>query len=312
MVFMSKIVVIGSINTDMVVRSSEIPLPGQTLLGHSFRTTGGGKGANQAVAAARLGADVSLVARIGNDAFGEVSIESLKKEKISTENIYTDSDAPSGVAFIIVDDKGENIIVVAPGANARLNEKDIQDAEDVIKTAGIILFQLEIPMRTVAEGVRLAKRHNRMVMLNPAPAALIPEEILHSVDVITPNQTEALTLTGIAVSDAVTAQQACDILHGTGILTVIITMGEQGAYLSSDNYKGLVPGFNAGAVVDTVAAGDTFCGGLAIAIAEGKTLQHAVKFANAAAALSVTKAGAHASIPVRAEVINLLRDAMRS
>ncbi|HET6723083.1 MAG TPA: ribokinase, partial [Chitinophagaceae bacterium] len=251
---MSKIVVIGSINTDMVVRSSQLPSPGQTVMGHSFMTTGGGKGANQAVAAARLGADVSLIARIGSDAFGEMSIESFKMEKISTENIYTDSDAPSGVAFIVVDDKGENIIVVAPGANATLNEKDIQDAEDMIKTAGIVLFQLEIPMRTVAEGIRLAKKHNRMVMLNPAPATSIPEEILHSVDIITPNQTEASTLTGIAVSDAVTAQQACDVLHGMGVLTVIITMGEQGAYISSNNYKGLVPGFNAGAVVDTVAA----------------------------------------------------------
>ena len=309
---MSRIVVIGSVNTDMVVRSSRIPSPGQTLMGHSFMTTGGGKGANQAVAAARLGGDVSLIARIGSDAFGKMAVENFKKEKISTENIYTDSDAPSGVAFIVVDDSGENVIVVAPGANAKLSEKDIQDAEEVIKTAGIILFQLEIPVLTVAEGIRLAKKHKRMVMLNPAPAASIPAEILHAVDIITPNQTEALTLTAIAVNDAVTAQQACDVLHGMGILTVVITMGEQGAYISSDSYKGLVAGFTAGAVVDTVAAGDTFCGGLAIAIAEGKTLQHAVQFANAAAALSVTKTGAQASIPVRAEVINLLRDALRS
>ena len=309
---MSRIVVIGSINTDVVVRSSQLPSAGQTVMGHSFMTTGGGKGANQAVAAARLGADVSLIARIGSDAFGEMSIENFKKEKINIDNIYTDSDAPSGVAFIVVDDRGENIIVVAPGANATLNEKDIQDAEDVIERAGIVLFQLEIPMRTVAEGIRLAKKHNRIVMLNPAPAASIPEQVLHSVDIITPNQTEALTLTGIAVNDEVTAQQACDVLHDKGILTVIITMGEQGAYISSDSYKGLVPGFNAGKVVDTVAAGDTFCAGLAVAIEEGKSLQLAVQFANAAAALSVTKAGAQASIPVRTEVIKLLGDALHS
>ena len=309
---MSRIVVIGSINTDVVVRSSQLPSAGQTVMGHSFMTTGGGKGANQAVAAARLGADVSLIARIGSDAFGEMSIENFKKEKINIDNIYTDSDAPSGVAFIVVDDRGENIIVVAPGANATLNEKDIQDAEDVIERAGIVLFQLEIPMRTVAEGIRLAKKHNRIVMLNPAPAASIPEQVLHSVDIITPNQTEALTLTGIAVNDEVTAQQACDVLHDKGILTAIITMGEQGAYISSGSYKGLVPGFNAGKVVDTVAAGDTFCAGLAVAIAEGKSLQLAVQFANAAAALSVTKAGAQASIPVRTEVIKLLGDALHS
>ena len=304
---MSKIVVIGSINTDMVVRSSQLPFPGQTLMGHSFQTTGGGKGANQAVAAARLGAEVSLIARIGDDAFGKMSIENFKKENINIENIYTDRDAPSGVAFIVVDDKGENIIVVAPGANATLNEKDIQDAEDVIKKADIILFQLEIPMSTVAEGIKLAKKHNRMVMLNPAPAASIPKEILQSVDIITPNQTETLVLTGIAVNDAITAQHACNVLHGMGVLTVIVTMGEQGAYISSDNYHGLIPGFTAGVVIDTVAAGDTFCGGLAIALAEGKSLKDAVQFANAAAALSVTKVGAQASIPIRTEVINLMR-----
>jgi ribokinase len=304
---MSKIVVIGSINTDMVVRSSQLPFPGQTLMGHSFQTTGGGKGANQAVAAARLGAEVSLIARIGDDAFGKMSIENFKKENINIENIYTDRDAPSGVAFIVVDDKGENIIVVAPGANATLNEKDIQDAEDVIKKADVILFQLEIPMSTVAEGIRLAKKHNRMVMLNPAPAASIPKEILQSVDIITPNQTETLVLTGIAVNDAITAQHACNVLHEMGILTVIVTMGEQGAYISSDNYHGLIPGFTAGVVIDTVAAGDTFCGGLAIALAEGKSLKDAVQFANAAAALSVTKIGAQASIPLRTEVINLMR-----
>jgi len=304
---MSKIVVIGSINTDMVVRSSQLPYPGQTLMGHSFHTTGGGKGANQAVAAARLGAEVSLIARIGDDAFGKISIENFKKEKINIENIYTDNNAPSGVAFIVVDDKGENIIVVAPGANASLNEKDIQDAEDVIKKADIILFQLEIPMSTVAEGIKLAKKHNRMVMLNPAPAVSIPKEILQSVDIITPNQTETLVLTGITVNDAITAQHACNVLHEMGILTVIVTMGEQGAYISSDNYHGLIPGFTAGVVIDTVAAGDTFCGGLAIALAEGKSLKDAVQFANAAAALSVTKVGAQASIPIRTEVINLMR-----
>jgi ribokinase len=303
---MSRIVVIGSINTDMVVRSSQIPVPGQTLMGHSFLSTGGGKGANQAVAAARLGANVSLIAKIGADTFGEMAIENFRKEGINTEHIYTDSNAPSGVAFIVVDDKGENIIVVAPGANAKLNEKDIQVAEVVIKEADIILLQLEIPMTSVAEGIMLAKRHARMIMLNPAPAVPIPEEILHSVNIITPNQTEALALTGIAVNDIITAQQACDVLHGKGIPTVIVTMGEQGAYVSSQKYKGLVTGFNAGAAVDTVAAGDTFCGGLAVAIAEGESLQDAVRFANAAAALSVTKTGAQVSIPARTEVEFLL------
>jgi ribokinase len=304
---MSRIAVIGSINTDMVVRSPQLPVPGQTLMGHSFMTTGGGKGANQAVAAARLGADVSLIAKIGADAFGEMSIENFKKEKINTAHIYRDANAPSGVAFIVVDNSGENMIVVAPGANATLNKKDIQDAEDVIKNADIILFQLEIPMAAVAEGIKLAKKHNRIVMLNPAPAASVPEEILLAVDIITPNQSEVWTMTAIAVNDTITAQHACDILHSKGIATVIITMGEQGAYISSQNHIGLIAGFNAGKAVDTVAAGDTFCGGLAIAVAEGKSLQDAVRFANAAAALSVTKAGAQASIPGRPEVEALLK-----
>lgn len=304
---MSRIAVIGSINTDMVVRSPEIPKPGQTLMGHSFIATGGGKGANQAVAAARLGGKVSLIARTGADTLGEMAITNFKKEKIDTANIYTDQNTPSGVAIIVVDDKGENIIVVAPGANANLNEKDIQEAEDTIKNADIVLFQLEIPMKTVEEGIRLAKKHNRLVMLNPAPAAAIPEGMISQADILTPNQTETLALTGIAVDDTVTAQKACNVLHNKGVSTVIITLGEQGAYISSLDYKGLIAGYNAGKVIDTVAAGDTFCGGLAIAIAEGKKLPDAVRFANAAAALSVTKAGAQASIPGREEVDILLR-----
>lgn len=304
---MRNIAVIGSINTDMVIRSSQIPMSGQTLMGHSFMTTGGGKGANQAVAAVRLGGEVSLIAKIGTDTFGKMSLENFKKEGIHTEHVYTDKNAPSGVAFIVVDDKGENSIVVAPGANAGLNEKDIRNAEDVIAKADIILLQLEIPMTTVAEAISLAKKHNRMVMLNPAPAAPIPEEILRSVDIIVPNQSETKMLTGITVNDIAAAQQACDVLHSKGVSTVIITMGEQGAYHSSENFKGLVGGFNAGKTVDTVAAGDTFCGGLAIAVAEGKTLQQGVQFANAAAALSVTKAGAQASIPSRTEVESLLK-----
>jgi ribokinase len=303
---MNKIVVIGSINTDMVVRSPQIPAPGQTLMGHSFVTTGGGKGANQAVAAARLGARVSLIAKLGGDAFGEMAIENFKKENINTTHILVDDNAPSGVAFIVIDDKGENSIVVAPGANALLNEKDILDAETAIEQAAIVLFQLEIPMNTVCEGIRLAKKNDRMVMLNPAPAAAVPEEILSLVDIITPNQSEAFALAGIEVNDITGAQKACDVLHAKGISTVIITMGEKGAYLSSENDKGLIAGFSVGPVIDTVAAGDTFCGGLAIAISEGKSMRDAIRFANAAAALSVTRRGAQASIPNRKEVEVLL------
>ena len=303
---MAAITVIGSINTDLVVRSSEIPAPGQTLMGHSFIVTGGGKGANQAVAAARLGGDVSLVAKIGADAFGKMSLDNFKKEKINIDHVYIDDLSPSGVAIIVVDDKGENIIVVAPGANAKLSARDIMLAEPVIENADIVLLQLEIPIDTIAEAIKLAKKHERMILLNPAPAASIPNQVLRSVDLITPNQSEALALTGIMVNDVITAQDACDRLHDKGITTVIITMGNKGAYLSSPGHKGLISGFNNVQVVDTVAAGDTFCGALAIAITEKRDLYSAVKFANAAAALSVTKQGAQASIPNRQEVDSML------
>lgn len=303
---MPHITVIGSVNTDLVVRSATIPLPGQTLMGHSFIITGGGKGANQAVAAARLGGTVSLVAKIGADAFGKISEDNFRQEGIILSQLYTDTAAPSGVAVIVVDDNGENVIVVAPGANASLNEADIVLSEPVIENAGIVLLQLEIPMDTVAAAVKLAKKHNRMILLNPAPAAVIPDDILRSIYIITPNESEAGTLTGIAVTGIATAQQACNKLHEKGIPVVIITMGSKGAYLSSDEHKGLIAGFSHVKAVDTVAAGDTFCGALGIAIAEKKDLHAAVKFANAAAALSVTKAGAQASIPGRVAVEEML------
>ncbi len=308
---MPAITVIGSINTDLVVRSSVIPAPGQTLMGHSFITTGGGKGANQAVASVRLGGEVSLVAKIGADAFGKMSLDNFKKEKINIDHVYIDDHAPSGVAIIVVDDKGENIIVVAPGANAELSCGDIRLAEPVIENADIILLQLEIPMDTIAEAITIANKHKRMILLNPAPAASIPDQVLRAVDIITPNQSEAKALTGIMVKDVITAQEASDRLHEKGIQTVIITMGDKGAYLSSPDHKDLVSGFNNVQVIDTVAAGDTFCGALAIAITEKKDLCSAVKFANAAAALSVTKQGAQTSIPNRQEVDSVLAQNIR-
>src|SRR5579871_5960221 len=299
---MKKIVVIGSINTDMVVRSSQIPSPGQTLMGHSFISTGGGKGANQAVAASRLGGNVTLIGKVGDDSFGKLSIKNFTDEKINTQFIYTDEKEPSGVAFIVVDDKGENIIVVAPGANATLNEKDIKNAEEQIKECDAILFQLEIPLATVEAGMKFAKQYSKTIILNPAPAAELSDTLLSHVDIIVPNQSEAHLLTNIVVSDVYTASKACDVLHSKGIETVIITMGEQGAYISSTQYKNLIPGFKAGKVVDTVAAGDTFCGALTIALAEGKKINEAVRFANAAAAISVTRQGAQTSTPYRNEV----------
>jgi ribokinase len=304
---MKNIVVIGSINTDMVLRTARIPKAGETLLGHSFISTGGGKGANQAVAAARLSGQVCLVGKIGDDNLGKTAIDNFRKEKLDTNHISVDQKLPSGVAFIVVDEKGENMIVVAPGANGGLTREEVQDAEAVIRQADIVLLQLEIPLETVLEGMILAKKHHRMVVLNPAPAARLSDEFFRCIDIIVPNQPEAQLLTGIQVNDNATAQSASMLLHEKGIPAVVITMGERGAYVSSKYFSGLVPGFNAGTVVDTVAAGDTFCAALAIGISEGNPIEKAVEFANAAAAISVTRHGAQDSGPYRREVDELLR-----
>lgn len=304
---MKNIVVIGSINTDMVVRTPKIPTAGETLLGHSFISTGGGKGANQAVAAARLNGQVCLVGKIGDDTLGKTAIDNFRKEKLDTNHISVDQKLPSGVAFIVVNERGENIIVVAPGANGGLTRQEIQDAEAAIRQADIVLLQLEIPLETVLEGVVLAKKHHRMVVLNPAPAAQLSDELLRCVDIIVPNQSEAQLLTGIQVNDIASAQSASVLLHEKGIPAVVITMAEKGAYISSKYFNGLVPGFTVGTVVDTVAAGDTFCAALAIGISEGNPIEKAVEFANAAAAISVTRHGAQNSAPYRREVDELLR-----
>jgi len=301
-----KIAVVGSINTDMVVGTQHIPAPGQTLMGHSFIITGGGKGANQAVAAARLGGHVSFIGRVGNDTFGETSVKLLSAENINTDCIGVDEKEPSGVALIVVDSKGENIIVVAPGSNAALQPQHVLQAALQIEDSSIVLFQLEIPLTTVEAGMKLVKQLGKTVLLNPAPAAALSVEMLGYVDILVPNQSETFSLTGIEVNNETDAAAACELLHQKGIKTIIITMGAAGAYISSAHYKGMIKGFTADKVVDTVAAGDTFCGALAVELAAGKMIDEAVRFANAAACLSVTKKGAQASIPDRKEVIEFL------
>jgi ribokinase len=241
------------------------------------------------------------------DSFGEEAKAALEKEMINTAHVAMDPASASGIALIVIDDAGENSIVVAPGSNGRLEAEDIYRAEDIVLSADMVLFQLEVPVDTVIAGIRFAVECGRKVMLNPAPAAPLPAELFPLVHIITPNQSEAFALTGVTVLDIQTAQAACDILHQRGVKSVVITMAEQGAYLSTNEERLMVPGFKAGEVVDTVAAGDTFCGALAVALAEGKTWKPALQFANAAAALSVTRRGAQASIPHREEVEWLLR-----
>ena len=298
---MARIVVVGSSNTDIVVRTPKIPAPGETVLGSDFLMVGGGKGANQAVAAARLGGTVVLVAKVGNDMFGNQAVTALAAERIDTRFVTRESQRPSGIALITVDPKGENSIVVAPGANATMTRKEIDAALQEIRAADAVLFQLETPLETVRYGIEQSAAAGRLVILNPAPAQKLDASLLSHISILTPNETEAEIITGIRVVGESSAAQAAAQLHQQGVRTVIITMGSLGAYVSSGGQAQLVPTRTVN-VVDTTAAGDVFSGALAVAIAEGKKLLDAVRFANAAATLSVTRMGAQSSIPQRAEV----------
>lgn len=301
------IVVVGSSNTDMIIKVPHIPAPGETVLGGRFSTAAGGKGANQAVAAARAGGQVTLIARVGRDMFGEKAMEGFGKDGINSTFIVKDADAPSGVAEIFVSDDGENSIAVAPGANANLSPEDVCKAESAIASADVLVMQLEVPLQTVRAAAEIAHKHQVKTILNPAPAQPLPDDLLKSIDIITPNESETELLTGISIKDNSTAQEAADILHSKGIETVIVTLGARGVYLSDQMGKGQISGFSVQAV-DTTAAGDVFNGALAVALAEKQALKEAIRFASAAAALSVTKLGAQPSAPVRKDIQNLLND----
>jgi ribokinase len=305
---MKKILVVGSSNTDLIIKVPEIPRPGETLLGGQFQTFPGGKGANQAVAAARAGGEVIFIAAVGDDAYGAGAIKGYKEDKINTEDIKVCKGVPSGIAMITVSHQGENAITVASGANAELSAADLEEAEEPFEEADYMLVQLETPLETVQKAVELCAELDTRVILNPAPATELPDELLEKVQIITPNETEAEKLTGTVVSDEVSAQKAADVLHQRGIQTVIITMGSQGAFLSdsASSLRTMVPGFKVDAV-DTTAAGDVFNGQLAVALAEGLALEEAILQAHAAAALSVQKLGAQSSIPRREETLDFLK-----
>jgi ribokinase len=298
---MSRILVIGSSNTDMVIKTEKLPAPGETILGGKFLMNPGGKGANQAVAAARLGGKVTFVAKRGNDLFGNQAVGLLMREGIHTQYIVKDMELPSGVALITVDSTGENSIVVAPGANGNLLQEDIPTAVFETTKYEILLLQLEIPINTVEYSAVAASEKGIKVILNPAPARKLSDNLLMHTWLITPNETEAEIITGVKITDIPSAEKAAEIIMKRGVKNVIITLGEAGAYIKSENFTGLIPGIKV-IPVDTTAAGDVFNGALAVALSEGKVLNEAVVFANKAASISVTRMGAQASAPYRNEI----------
>jgi ribokinase len=298
---MSRIIVIGSSNTDMVVKSKKLPSPGETILGGTFLMNPGGKGANQAVAAARLKGNVTFVTKTGNDLFGDQSKHLFDIEGIDTRFIIKDLKNPSGIALITVDENGENCIVVASGSNGTLSAFDIDDEVYGDDPSDVFLLQLEIPVSTVEYVAQKVSEKGNRVILNPAPARQLSSDLLSSLCVITPNENETELLTGIKVNDALTAEKAAEKLFRKGVRNVVITMGAAGSYLHNEKVSKLIPVIPVKAV-DSTAAGDVFNGALAVALSEGMNLEEAVVFANKAASISVTRMGAQASAPYRNEI----------
>lgn len=294
-----KILVIGSSNTDMTIKSDRLPAPGETILGGKFLMGAGGKGANQAVAARRLGGDVTFVCKVGRDIFGDNAVKGYEKEGIDTSHILR-SDAPSGVALILVDAKAENSIAVAPGANGDLTPADIRNLREVIAGASYLILQLEVPVETVLEAARIAHEAGVYVILNPAPACPLPGELFKYLSLITPNQTETALMTGIEADEA-SLDRAVDALRAKGVQDVIVTLGSRGSLVCAGGKREFVPACKVKAV-DTTAAGDTFCGALCVALSEGKSLTEAAAFATKASALAVQKMGAQDSIPYRKDI----------
>jgi ribokinase len=307
------ITVVGSSNMDLVVESPRIPAVGETILGTYFFMVPGGKGANQAVAAAKLGVEVFFVAKLGDDLYGSKSLDNFTNAGVNTKYITKTKEAPSGVALISVDKKGNNSIIVVPGANHQLSVSDVKSAESAIQQSKAVICQLEIPIAVVENAANLAKEHNVRFILNPAPAPKVKlsDELLKCVDVLTPNEIEAEGMTGIKVKDDDSAVKACKYLLGRGVKNVIITLGAKGFLLANMEEEVFVPSIEINAI-DTTAAGDAFTGGLAAYIAQGKTIKEAAKYANYVAALSVTKRGAQSSLPTKEEVENFMKQSKKN
>ena len=297
------LVVGGSLNMDLVVRAPRHPRPGETLSGSQFQTFPGGKGANQAVAAARLGATVRLVGRVGRDAFGDVLLQTVRQDGVDTSFISRDPEAATGVALITLDEAGQNTIVVASGANMRVSPEDIAQAEAAFEGANLLLMQLECPLEAVEAAADLAQRRGMAVVLNPAPARPLPASLLEKIDYLLPNQTE---LQALAEGEANISSAAARLLKN-GVRNLVVTLGEDGALLVTDNTEQKFDAYRV-PVVDTVAAGDAFTAAFCVALMEGKSLPEAVQWGNAAGAIAVTRPGAQPSMPNREELIQFLKE----
>jgi ribokinase len=297
------LVVVGSLNMDLVVRAPRHPRPGETLIGSQFQTFPGGKGANQAVAAARLGATVRLVGRVGRDAFGDALLQTVRQDGVDTSFISRDPEAATGVALITLDEAGQNTIVVASGANMRVSPEDIAQAEAAFEGANLLLMQLECPLEAVEAAADLAQRRGMAVVLNPAPARPLPASLLEKIDYLLPNQTE---LQALAEGEANISIAAARLLKN-GVRNLVVTLGEEGALLVTDNTEQKFDAYRV-PVVDTVAAGDAFTAAFCVALMEGKSLPEAVQWGNAAGAIAVTRPGAQPSMPNREELIQFLKE----
>ena len=296
-----KILVVGSSNTDMVIQTEHLPRPGETVLGGTFFMNPGGKGANQAVAVARLGGQITFICKTGSDIFGHQAHQLFEEEGINTSYVLSDSKNPSGVALITVDSRAENCIAVASGANMNLSPEDLRRAKEAISEADIILMQLEIPIETVEYVARVANEQGKKVILNPAPAQPLSPELIRDLYLITPNETEAEMISGVTITDDESAVEAARKIAALGVDNVVITLGARGALVHNAETNEFVDGYKVNAI-DTTAAGDIFNGALAVALAENRSLIDAVRFACKTSAISVTRVGAQSSAPYRTEV----------
>jgi len=299
------IVVFGSINMDLVARTSRLPSAGETLTGHSFSTVPGGKGANQAVACARLGVKTLMVGKVGGDVFGEALCQNLASNEVNTAFVATDDEVASGVALIAVDEQAENTIIVIPGANGRIGKSDLLRLDKALDEASLLLMQLEIPLEMVLAAAKLAEQKNVKVILDPAPAVELPNELYPLIDILTPNETEAAMLVGFSSNDPESAKRAANQFLQKGVSHAVIKIGSKGAFSLDASGSRFYPAIPVTAI-DTVAAGDAFNGALAAALAEGKSFHEAIHWGIACGALAVTKAGAQEAMPSREELLRLL------